>query len=492
MVEIVNSNKKFMQRWFSMRAFPGLLAVALLAGCQASTTEGLRQTETAPIQTNGQSASATSNVASDNILLTEALLESGRAAAAPPRPQNDRAIAAFDTLIDTHSNSPVPELRRIALLAGLEKAGFLLTFTPPHSGLAADITQKVLQTADTVPNGEMIKLVAFVYRARALSLKTPSETNEITRLTQEGLSLAETVRARAGKASEETTPFYAELLYRDASQKARGFYPDTALPPLARLIDNIAPSENDAVSRRYLAEGRLLRAGVLTAATPPRWADAAADYRAVRPLAAGQTNLDLEETALLARVRLAEMAPKLGPKQIGEAEQDINILIRDRTATPHIGIRKATAQSFIVLADFALQEKPPAPSKAVSYLMGLERYTNERMNEEMRYYWVIALTTRAKIIMTYFPNDHANALALYDNAEQWRSMTKNTPERDRLVAQTAMDYAEALITVKPPRRAEAVNVLNRAQTMFWRLRNPSNDPLFAQLIAMRARIEATP
>ncbi len=477
-----------------MRAFPGLFMIAWLAGCQATPqatpTEGLRPTVSAPLQSSGQSASATSDVPSDNIRLAEVLLESGRTAAAPPRPQNDRAMAAFDILIDTYTNSPVPELRRLALQAAVEKAALLLTFTPPHSGLAADITQQVLQTADTVPNAEMIKLTAFVYKARALSLRTPLETNEITRLTQEGLSLAETIRGRGGKATEEATPFYAELVYRDASQKAQGFYPDTALAPLTRLIDTIAPSENDAVSRRYMAEGRLLRAQLRTTAT--LWADAAADYRAVRPLAAGQSNPDLEEAALLARVRLAEIAPKLGAKHIEEAEQDLNTLIRDRTATPHIGIRKATAQSYVVLADFALQEKPPAPTKAIAHLIGLERYTNERMNEEMRYYWVIALTTRAKIIMTYFPNDSANALALYNNAEKWRSMTKNTPERDRLVAQTAMDYAEALITVTPPRRAEAVNVLNRTQTMFWRVRNPSNDPLFAQLAAMRARIEATP
>ncbi len=473
-----------------MRAFTGLFAVALLAGCQATPTEGLRQTGAAPIQNSGQSVNATSDVPGDNILLAETLLESGIAAAAPPRPQNERAMASFDILIDSYTSSSVPELRRLALRAGIEKAALLLTLTPPHAGLAADLTQKVLQTADTVPNAETIKLPALVYKLRALSVRIPLETNEMRRLTQEGLSLAEMIRGRGGKAAEQATPFYAELLYRDASEKERGFYPDTALPPLARLIDTIAPSENDAVSRRYLAEGRLLRAHLLSKAT--RWADAAADYRAIRPLAAGQSNPELEEAGLLARVRLAEIAPKLGPQQIEEAERDLNILVRDRTATPHIGIRKATAQSYVILADFALQEKPPAPTKAMAHLIGLERYTNERMNEEMRYYWVIALTTRAKIIMTYFPNDYGNALALYNNAEQWRSMTKNTPERDRLVAQTAMDYAQALITVTPPRRAEAVNVLNRTQTMFWRLRNPSNDPLFAQLAAMRARIEATP
>ncbi|MCK6443812.1 hypothetical protein, partial [Elstera cyanobacteriorum] len=245
-------------------------------------------------------------------------------------------------------------------------------------------------------------------------------------------------------------------------------------------------------SRRYIADGRMLRGMLLVAQKPPNFIEAAADYRAVRSLADGASIPELQEAGLLARVKLAEIAPHLGVQQVRDAEKDLTALVKDRSATNNMGIRKATAQAMVQLADFALNEQPPVPTKAIAHLIGLERYANEQMTEEMRYYWAISLTKRAKILHTYFPDDRLTAIDLYNRAEQWLPMSKDSAARDRLVAQAAMDYAETLMALAPPRRAEALNVLNRAQTMFRRLRNPNLDPLFAQLNALRTRIEATP
>lgn len=464
-----------------MRVSPYFLALTFLMGCGPETSKDSSSTE--PVKTQATVSTA------DNS--PEALLNEGRRAAQSLR-HTDRALAAFDKLIETYSTSPTIEFRRLALQAGLEKTALLLAFTPPHTGLAANTAQKVLQDSEGVSDTETIRIAAYAYKIRALSQRTPVETNEIENILKQGLTLASRIQQNNKPAFSEISPFYAELLFRDGMQKASRFSPAAAMDSIAQLTEKIIPGDNDSISRRYIADGRMLRGMLLVAQKPPNFIEAAADYRAVRSLADGASMPELQEAGLLARVKLAEIAPHLGVQQVRDAEKDLTALVKDRSATNNMGIRKATAQAMVQLADFALNEQPPVPTKAIAHLIGLERYANEQMTEEMRYYWAISLTKRAKILHTYFPDDRLTAIDLYNRAEQWLPMSKDSAARDRLVAQAAMDYAETLMALAPPRRAEALNVLNRAQTMFRRLRNPNLDPLFAQLNALRTRIEATP
>lgn len=465
-----------------MRATLCFLLFSLLTGCQSQTNK-----DAAPME-----AATTQALSSTTDVSPEDLLKQGLAIAAQSPRQNDRALAAFDKLINNYSDSQTPEFRRLALRAGLAKTALLLDFTPPHTGLAANTAQKVLQDSQGLSGSETMRVAAYAYKVRALSQRTPIETNEIESLLKQGLALASETQKTNDASANEIAPFYAELLFRDAMHRASRFSFKAAIEAVAKLTTEINPTEKDSISRRYIADGRMLRAMLLVAQKPPNWTEAATDYRAVRELAEDATIPELQEAGLLARVKLAEIAQQLGGKQILEAENDLAALVKARSATPNIGIRKATAQAMVLLADFALTEKPPAPTKAIAHLIGLERYAEERMNEEMRYYWAIALTKRAKILHTYFPDERKTAIALYNRAEQWLPMSKDSPRRDQLVAQAAMDYAETLMAMTPPQRSEALNVLNRAQTMFGRLRNPNLDPLFAQLNALRTRIEATP
>lgn len=406
-----------------------------------------------------------------------------------PLPRTKDSLAGFDTVIEAYSENPSPVFQNLTLQALIGKTLALLTFDPPHTGLAIEVSEKALTLADTLPNRDLEKLLALTLKVRALDIKQPGGTNETEALVTRGLDIADRLSRAQIADPVEIVPRQAELLVRSAEYwRAKGKQAD-ARAALDRLIAAGTTASNDLTTRYFLVRGLLLRGTLNADSDPPRWAEAEADYRAARSLPAGETSIDFYALTHVARVQQARAAAKVSMTAVPDAKRDLEAMIQISTTSLNPVIQRWTAEAYITLADFDLMEQPPATEKARGRLRELERYANWTRSAEMKIFWSVALLKRAKTLRMDASTTPPEALTLYNRVEQLLPTAPQTRERDQLLVEGAIEYVEALLATVPPKREEARQLLARLEAMFTRTRPKWRNELLPEVWATQSRLD---